>query len=199
MKIDYTKGERERLEAFCEGRRLEVKRFIAKGHSSRIFLVQRGSKNFAAKVERGDSARKDMLEREACNLGLANSIGIGPRLAAYDFFYRILLMEYIDGPTFKDWIFSKKRKGREVSRFIEELMKQAEKLDELGLDHGQLAGRGANMLVRSGKPVIIDFEKASTKRKVHNRAVLEAFLFRNKGGAVAKRIGKLLGKGKRKE
>ncbi len=192
MRVDFTKEEKNRLEAFCARRKLRVKGFIAKGHSSRIFLVQKGRKKLVAKVERTDSSRKHMLEREAFNLKLANSKHIGPTLFIYDFFYRILLMEYIKGETFEEWIFSKKRKKGEVSLFVRELLKQGEKLDSLGLDHGQLAGRGANILVRKGKPVIIDFEKASTRRKCHNRAVLEAFLFRNKKSAVAKRIGKIL-------
>ncbi len=193
MKIDFTEEEKKRLEAFSVRRKLKVKRLLAKGHSSRIFLVQGGEKKFVAKVERSDSTRKHMLEREAFNLKLANSRHIGPRLVTYDFFYRILLMEYIKGETFREWIFSKKRKKKEVSLFVKELLRQGKKLDELGLDHGQLAGRGVNILVRKGKPVIIDFEKASTHRKCHNRAVLEAFLFKNKRSAIAKRVKELVG------
>jgi len=192
MRVDFTEDERKRLESFCSRRKLKVKGLLAKGHSSRIFLVQKGRKKLVAKVERTDSSRKHMLEREAFNLKLANSKHIGPRLLTYDFFYRILLMEYIKGETFKEWIFSKKRKKREVSLFVRELLKQGEKLDKLGLDHGQLAGRGVNILVRKGKPVIIDFEKASTRRKCHNRTVLEGFLFKNKNSAIAKRVKKLL-------
>lgn len=196
MRADFTEGEKRRLEAFCDRRKLKPGKLLAKGHSSRIFLVQRGKKKFIAKVERSDSGREHMLEKEAFNLKLANSEHIGPRLSTYDFFYRILLMEYIEGKTFKEWLFSKKRNKQEVSLVARELLRQGKKLDRLGLDHGQLAGRGVNILVRKGKhpkPVIIDFEKGSTHRKCHNKAVLEAFLFKNKNGAVAKRVRDLLG------
>ncbi|MFH1234903.1 MAG: phosphotransferase [Candidatus Diapherotrites archaeon] len=192
MRVDFTEEEKRRLESFCKRRGLEIKKFLAKGHSSRVFLVQKGKKQFVAKVERGDSTRKQMLEKEALNLGLANSLGIGPKLETHDLHLRVLLMEFIDGETFGKWIEGKRKKA-EVKRFVGALLKQAEKLDELGLDHGQLAGRGANILVRKGKPVIIDFEKASIARKSHNAAVLDDFLFRNRHSALVKKIAKFLG------
>ncbi|MCX6801555.1 MAG: hypothetical protein NT067_00425 [Candidatus Diapherotrites archaeon] len=187
MRVDFTEEEKGRLEVFCKRRGLEIKKFLAKGHSSRVFLVQKGKKKFVAKVERDDSTRQHMLEKEAFNLHFANSLGIGPKLDSYDLHLRILLMEFIEGEIFGQWIEGKRKKA-EVKKFVEALLAQAEKLDELGLDHGQLAGRGANILVRKGRPVIIDFEKASIVRKCHNRNVLDAFLFRNKNSAVAKRI-----------
>jgi predicted Ser/Thr protein kinase len=75
------------------------------------------------------------------------------------------------------------------------LFRQAKKLDAIGLDHGQLGGKGKNILVKkNGKPIIIDFEKASDHRRVHNQTQLEAFLFKNPHSGIAKRIRALLGK-----
>jgi len=182
MIVKFTDSEKQRLEEYCKRHKLEVKEFIARGHSARIFLVQRGKKKFVAKLERDDSPRKNMLEKEAFYLKLANSVRVGPKLIAYDFHFRVLIMEFSNGETLNAWLKGK-RTRKEVKKFFDELLKQAERLDELGLDHGQLAGRGVNILVSKGKnpkPVIIDFEKASTERKVHNRAVLEAFMGRNK-------------------
>jgi len=195
MLVTYTASEKARLEQYCSRHKLKVKEFIARGHSARIFLVVKGKKKLAAKIERDDSPRKKMLEREAFNLTLANSIGVGPKLVAYDFHARILLMEFVEGKTFKDWIFEKKRKKTETKKFLDKLIKQAKKLDSIGLDHGQLAGRGVNILVKKGKPekpVIIDFEKASSDRKCHNSRVIESVLFKNKKSAITKRITKLL-------
>ncbi|MEM0359981.1 MAG: phosphotransferase [Candidatus Diapherotrites archaeon] len=193
MRVDFTEKEIKRLEAFCKRRNLTIKKFLAKGHSSRIFLVQKGRQKFVAKVERDDSTRKRMLEKEAFNLGLANSLGIGPKLEAHDLHLRVLLMEFIDGKTFGEWIQEKRTKA-EIERFVKALLAQAKKMDEFGLDHGQLAGRGANILVRKGKPVIIDFEKASIARKCHNLNVVEAFLFKNKHSKIVKKIGRFLEK-----
>jgi len=145
-----------------------------------------------AKMERADSTRFKMAEREAENLKKANSVGIGPKLLAKDLKARIILMEFVDGPSFSDWLFSGPDK-KTLKKFVEELERQAKALDKIGLDHGQLAGRGKNILVRDGKPVIIDFEKASSKRKCHNFSVVQGFLFRNPNGTIAKKVGEILG------
>jgi len=66
-------------------------------------------------------------------------------------------------------------------------------MDEIGLDHGQLAGKGANIIVkRNLRPVIIDFEKASQKRKCHNVNQLKSFLFRNPNSEIAKKVKEII-------
>ncbi len=101
-------------------------------------------------------------------------------------------MEYIDGLRFCDWLESCTNKNY-LAIFLEGLFRQARALDSIGLDHGQLAGSGKNILVRNGMPVIIDFEKASRARKAHNVKVLEAFLFRRKNSKITKKILSLFG------
>ncbi|MCX6799003.1 MAG: hypothetical protein NTW59_02820 [Candidatus Diapherotrites archaeon] len=187
-----------RLNGFLKEKRLSLARKLAKGWSSEIFLVRNSKgKKFVAKVEREKSKRWRMAEREAENLTLANSAGVGPKLAGFDLEKRVILMGFVEGKTFSEWLFSGPKK-KQLQSFVRELLKQAKALDKIGLDHGQLAGKGANILVhmRKGKalPVIIDFEKASAARKCHNAAVIEAFLFRNPHGAVAKKVKELLWK-----
>jgi putative serine/threonine protein kinase len=178
---------------------------LGKGHSSQIFLVQgKRGKKFVAKIERQDSTRFRMAERESENLSLANSIGIGPKLFAADLKKRIVLMEFIEGPSFAEWLFSGPSQ-KALKEFIKELQAQAKALDKAGLDHGQLAGKGKNILVKKGKtgkgciesgrakPAIIDFEKASQNRKCHNLSTIESFLFKNPRGAVAKKVREILG------
>ncbi len=196
MKVDYSDEELSRLKEFCSHRGLKAKKFLAKGHSSRIFLVKRGNKKFAAKVERHDSPRKYMLEKEAFNLKLANSVKVGPELEKYDFFHRVLLMEFVEGKTFREWLLGK-RKNKEIKSVALGLLKQGKRLDEIGLDHGQLAGRGVNILVKGKKrfePVIVDFEKASVKRKSHNQRVLLSFLLKNKRSKIGKRVSRVFSK-----
>ena len=100
-------------------------------------------------------------------------------------------MEFIKGKTFNEWLFANPSK-KELEKCLNELFLQAKKLDEIGLDHGQLAGKGKNILVRNGLPVIIDFEKASQNRKCHNCTQLEAFIYRNPNSAIAKKINEIL-------
>ncbi len=181
------------LSAYLKKKGLKLEKKIAKGHSSEIFLVKKGKKEFALKIEKTKSTRKNMAEKEVKNLRKANSVKVGPDLIDFDLKKKIILMELIKGKTFSEWLFSLKKKDKKkLEKFIKKLMVQAGKLDEIGLDHGQLAGRGVNILERNGKPVIIDFEKASSKRKTHNKTVLEAFLFRNPESLIAKKVKEIL-------
>jgi predicted Ser/Thr protein kinase len=181
------------VEGFLRGKKLFLVEKIDRGHSSLVFLLKdlKGRK-IVAKIERPDSTRFKMAEREAENLKKANSVGVGPRLLGKDLKRRLILMEFVEGRPFSEWLFSGPGK-KELKQFVESLEKQAKALDNLGLDHGQLAGRGKNILVREGKPVIIDFEKASSNRKCHNLSVVRGFLFKNPNGTIAKKVKKILG------
>jgi putative serine/threonine protein kinase len=178
-----------RLEKFLSAKKLSLEKKISKGYSSEVYLVASSKgERLALKIEKEKSPRQRMVEKEASNLRLANSLGIGPRLAGFDLGKRIILMEFIDGSTFRDWLFEQNPNKKTLSAFLRELFAQAKRLDEAGLDHGQLAGKGANILVHNGKPVIIDFEKASQQRKPHNLSQLDSMLFRNPHSAVAKKV-----------
>lgn len=167
---------------------------IGKGYSSEIFLVEINGKKFALKKERQKSPRIDMVKKEAESLLLANSAGIGPRLFAFDLEKKELLLEYIDSFTFSEWLFKHNPSKKRLQKFLSGLFSQAKKLDEIGLDHGQLAGKGKNILVkkRGFSPAIIDFEKASTKRKCHNVSQLKSLVYRSKHSAITKKIAEIL-------
>lgn len=187
-------GTERRMRNFLKKRslRLLLKERIAKGYSSEIYLVKNSkSKKFALKIERADSPRRKMCEKEVANLQLANKYGIGPKLADYDIKARIILMEFIEGKTFSKWLLDGKKapEKKQLLKVISDLLLQAKILDEIGLDHGQLAGKGANIIVRRNlRPVILDFEKASQKRKCHNLNQLNSFLFRNPNSEIAKKV-----------
>lgn len=185
----------ENLEKFLKQKKLKFVEKISKGYSSEVYLVENGKgERFALKIEKEKSPRDEMAEKEVSNLRLANSVGVGPKLVGWDFSKRIILMEYIEGKTFWEWLVEGEIGGGELHKFLDKLLEQAKRLDEIGLDHGQLAGRGANILVREGEPVIIDFEKASQKRKVHNVTQLEAMLYKNPHGVIREKVEEVLGK-----
>lgn len=195
MKRELYESERKRLNEFLKKHGLELVKLIAKGHSSFVFLVKRKNKKFALKLERIDSTRKEMLKKEVSNLEKANELGVGPKLYAYDSENRIVLMEFIDGTPLSEWLFTNITRAQ-LLEFLKELFWQAIVMDKAGLDHGQLAGRGVNILVRGNKPVIIDFEKASQKRKAHNFSKLLAYLFINKNSAICARVWEIIKKKK---
>ncbi len=182
------------LEKFISENSLLLEKKLGRGWSADIFLVQNFSgKKFILKVLREKSNRRKMAEKETEFLRLANSVGIGPKWLKTDSEKNIVMMDFVEGLHFSDWLFSQISKPQ-LENFLDELLSQARKLDEIGLDHCQLAGKGHNILVRDGLPVIIDFEKASRMRKVHNVNVLQSFLFKSKRSSVVKKINTILGK-----
>ncbi len=188
-----------KLEEFLDENSLAGAAKIAKGWSSEIHLARdsKGAK-FVLKALRGKSNRRHMSRRETENLRLANSVNVGPRWLKTDSERDIVMMEHIEGVPFGEWVFGDISKA-DLAKFLDALYSQARALDKIGLDHGQLAGRGKNILVRNGLPVIIDFEKASARRKCHNVKVLDSYLFRSRHSSLVKRITEILGTGAQNE
>lgn len=189
------------LKSFLSSHNLFLVKKLSKGYSAEIFLVRnRKGKLFALKVEKQKSPRIEMARKEAEFLRLANSVGIGPRLADFDVAERCILMEFIDGARFCDWVETAKSK-KVLKNFLKELFRQLRVLDALGLDHGQLGGSARNILVRKrdSKPVVVDFEKASVNRKTHNLAQFLGEFFFNKRSCIGKKMKKILGGQKKVE
>lgn len=181
------------LDEYLSKNKLKSIEKISKGWTSYIYLVKNSKgKKFILKVLREKSTRTNMVEKESENLKLANSVGVGPKLIKFDNGNGVVQMEFIEGESFKDWIFETYVSQKKLFSFLKELLSQGKKLDEIGLDHGQLAGKGSNILVRKNKPVIIDFEKASSKRKTGNFNQLKSFLFINPRSSITKRVRKVL-------
>jgi putative serine/threonine protein kinase len=174
---------------------------IAKGWSSYIWLVKNDKgKLFVRKEVREKSNRKNLAEREGKMLSLANNIGVGPKLFEVNFKENFVIMDYVRGEKFFDFVFEKefeKMSKKELYNFLKELLRQGLLLDKIGLRHNQLQV-GKNILVIKkivlGKkvfwPIIIDFEKSSLieKNKSKNFGQLTSFLFYNPNGIVAKKV-----------
>ncbi|MFB6491483.1 MAG: RIO1 family regulatory kinase/ATPase [Thermoproteus sp. AZ2] len=139
-------------------------RVLGKGNNSVVLLCRdvRG-RRLACKIRRGDAQRPSLLD-EAFYLSLANQVSVGPRLIAYS--RDVIAMEYVDGVPIPSWWASASR-GERIS-VARQLLEQAFALDELGLSHGELSRPGDHVLIRGGKPVIIDFESASLSRRSRN-------------------------------
>ncbi|MBU0635461.1 hypothetical protein KKE06_00355 [Candidatus Micrarchaeota archaeon] len=183
-----------RLNDFLKENDLTFVERISKGFSAEVFKVKnKKGRVMALKIEKPKSPRQNMVIKERLFLEKANAIGIGPKLLDCDEENRVVLLEFISGKPFGQWIFETNSK-KQVQTVTANLLKQAKKLDSLGLDHGQLAVKGKNILVQSNaKPVIIDFEKASLTRGTHNQTQLESFLFKNPHSRITKRVKELIG------
>ncbi len=149
----------------------------------------------ALKMRRIDADRIS-LEHEAELLIRANNVNVGPKFL--DVSKNFLLMQLIDGDLLEDWLET--RRDKELIRMIlAEILEQCWRLDESGLDHGELSKAPKHLLVeKADKPFIVDFETASLERKVINVTSVCQFLFMG-NSRVAKKLEEAFSKKNRVE
>jgi putative serine/threonine protein kinase len=129
-------------------------------------------------------------------LAKANSVHVGPRLINVS--KNFLLMQFIDGAVLPDWLDAQKEK-KPLCNVLKDILEQCWRLDNIGLDHGELSKAPKHLIVdRTQKPFIVDFETASVNRKPANVTSVCQFLFTSHG-AVALRVAEVLGERNREE
>ena len=161
---------------------------LGKGCVGIVVSARLDKKQAALKIRRVDANRVGM-EREAKMLQIANLVGVGPKLidSSEDF----LLMELVEGNLLPEWI--KKLSGREtrkrIRRVLREVLEQCWRLDELGMDHGELSRATKHIIVDADDHVhLVDFETASVQRKVANVTSICQYLFiRNQSAKIITR------------
>lgn len=134
-------------------------------------------KTAALKIRRVDADRKEM-KHEADMLALANSIGIGPRLIGMtdDF----LLTDLIIGEHLPNSIkgLCEKEATNRVKKVLRDILEQCWILDKAGLDHGELSHAPKHIIVDvNDRAHIVDFETASTNRRISNVTSICQYLF----------------------
>jgi len=169
---------------------------LGKGCVGIVILAHRAADKVevavALKVRRMNADRAGM-QREAEMLRRANSVDVGPKLL--DVTENFLVMEFIRGKNFPQWIKELKGRGTKalMCGVLRDLLEQGWRLDEAGLDHGELSRAPKHVLVNSeNKPYILDFETASTTRRCSNVTSLCQFLLL--GSQTAKIVEKRLGR-----
>lgn len=129
----------------------------------------------ALKIRREDADRPSMMN-ESKLLRLANSVDVGPHLITAT--RNFLAMNLFDGTPLFRWVEGI-TKDKVVKSVLQDLLCACFRLDAIGLDHGELSHAPKNVLV-NGKhePCIVDFESASTVRRISNvTSLLQYFLF----------------------
>jgi len=151
---------------------------LGKGHVGIVVSACMEKGKAALKIRRADADRETM-RREASMLQIANSVKVGPRLIGFT--KNFLLMEFIEGLLLPEWI--EKVKGEEdaakrIRRVLRDLLEQCWRLDEAGLDHGELSRASKHIMIdHKDNPWILDFETASTTRRASNVTSICQFLF----------------------
>ncbi|MBS7620456.1 serine/threonine protein kinase [Candidatus Bathyarchaeota archaeon] len=161
---------------------------LGKGKTSIVTAACFNGRLVALKMRRTDSSRCSM-DHEAEKLRLANLVNVGPRLLVSS--NNFIIMEFVEGEYFQDWLLRlESSQKRTLARIMKNLMQQARKLDEIGLDHGELSRAPKHIIIKGECPVIIDFESASLMRKPSNLQSLINYFYFNKKNRET--IGRLL-------
>ncbi|MEM8544503.1 MAG: serine/threonine protein kinase [Cyanobacteria bacterium P01_H01_bin.119] len=159
-------------------------RVLGLGYCGLVVLARWQGRLVALKVRRPD-AGKLSLAQEARWLGMANQSGIGPRYIAHT--PNFLLMSYLAGEDLLSWVTCRAAAGdaARVQQVLGQLLDAGFRLDQLGLDHGNLRCVTQHAIVQGdmaqagqGYPggcdrvQLIDFSAASLKRRAANVTTL---------------------------
>lgn len=162
---------------------------LGKGCVGIVILAYINGEKAALKARRVDADRSRM-QQEAEMLRKANSVRVGPRLLGAS--KNFLLMQFIEGDLLPKWL--KKLKGKaQVRKVLRDVLEQCRRLDEAGLDHGELSYAPKHIMIdQKDEPFIVDFETASVNRKSSNVTSICQFLFIS--GVVGKKVAEKLGR-----
>jgi len=179
------------LEFTGEKRVFEVP-VLGKGCVGIVVVAYTNSGRAALKIRRVDADRKEMFH-EGEMLRRANAIDVGPKLL--DISENFLLMELIEGTHFPEWIESlgEREVQSRVRWVLKDILEQCYRLDEAGLDHGELSNAPKHIIVDADdRPYLLDFETASINRRVSNVTSVCQYLFL--GSQIADKVKEKLGK-----
>jgi putative serine/threonine protein kinase len=162
---------------------------LGKGFVGVVVIAYLSGQRVAVKIRRTDADRANLLH-EARMLSIANSVNVAPKLFGVS--KNFLLMQLIDGDLLPDWLEVNKE-AMTVKRVLGEVLEQCFRLDEAGLDHGELSKAPKHVIVdRALKPWIVDFETSSDGRKPANVSAVCSYLFCSQG-EVARTISETIG------
>ena len=161
---------------------------LGKGYVGVVVIAKKGNKEVALKIRRTDSQRKNM-KNESVLLKLVNSIEVGPKMI--DVSKNFLVMEYLEGEKFSEWIETLKgvESAKKLKTTIKNILEDCYRLDQIGFDHGELSNISKHVIVGKTKASLIDFESSSTQRKPSNvTSITQAFFI---GSGISKKAQKI--------
>ena len=140
---------------------------LGKGYVGVVVLSRIKNRLVAVKIRRTDASRINMV-KEAKFLKIANKAGVGPLLLAMS--KNFIIMEYLDGKKISEWVNELKSKQdiKLLKSIMQKILEDCYSLDVIGLDHGELSTISKHVVIGKSKTTIIDYESASTQRRVSN-------------------------------
>ena len=168
---------------------------LGKGYVGIVVIAHLQGERIALKIRRSDADRIDLLH-EAQMLQKANTVNVGPKLVGAS--KNFLLMQLIDGDLLPAWLQTHKEKAL-VQKVLSDVLENCYRLDEIGLDHGELSKAPKHVIIdQLQAPWIVDFETASDKRKPANLSAICHFLFTS-AGEVGRTVAAILGERNKEE
>ena len=152
---------------------------FSKGNTSLVFTGELKDKKILIKLQRKDSPRKT-IEREAKILEILQGTNITPELLFTGKFEGLgyLVRKFAEGVPI---LYADVKKHHLLKIFEKTLA-----LDGLNIDHGQIQG-GKHIIIGRSDVWIIDFEKASLRRKPKNLTAAISMIFLSEN-AISKRV-----------
>ncbi len=169
---------------------------LGKGFVGIVVIAQLSNgQRVAIKIRRMDADRVDLFH-EANMLSKANLAGVAPNFVGVS--KNFLLMQLIEGDLLPAWLETNEESSL-VKQVLAEVLLNCYKLDEIGLDHGELSKAPKHVIIdHQNKPWIVDFETSSDCRKVANLPAMCHFLF-SSAGEVARTVIERLGERNREK
>ena len=162
---------------------------LGKGYVGLVVIAHLQGRRIALKIRRSDADRIDLFH-EAQMLKKANTINVGPKFVGVS--KNFLLMQLIDGDLLPAWLQAHKEKLL-VQKVLCEVLENCYRLDEIGLDHGELSKAPKHVIIDQLQvPFLVDFETASDMRKPANLSAMCHFLFAS-AGEVGRTVAEILG------
>jgi len=138
--------------------------YLARGKRGIVHLIRREGTLVAVKSKKPGSQALRALENEAFWLKTLNRQGIGPTFISLE--DGNLIMGYIRGTPFVQWCARHSLSAQK--RVIGDIFRQCRILDQTGVNKLEMHTPYKHIIVRKGKPVLLDFERCRKTEKPKN-------------------------------
>lgn len=164
--------------------------FFAKGKRSKVYLTTYNNVKAVKKV--ADPRFVSNSRNEAYWLLVLNKRKIGPKLFCFgnDF----IVMEFVEGQRILDFFESADKKS--ILKVVDDVLEQCKKLDDFQVDKKELTNPYKHIIVRKGKPIMIDFERCRSTPTPKNVTQFVQFLTSGRVSAIFLEKGIVIDKDK---
>jgi len=141
-------------------------RYLAKGKRSVVYLI---NKKFVKKY-----SKEQYIQNEVKWLKFLNKYNIGPKLISFN--NESLTEEFIEGDIIENFV--KKTKKSEIKTVLKKILKQCYLLDKLKVNKFELTNPYKHIILKTLKPVMIDFERCRFSLKPKNVSQFVEYILR---------------------